>query len=170
MKRFEASCVFDCSPQAQKTQTAEAIGIWDGTEFVFQSSTSMWELLPRMFLRYGMSVWRMQRATQDAVSRLLQIYNLQKAGVAFDSPRTMYEELGLWLIAQQPAYDYFDDKQVSHKFMHEFVDAASRCNYLQVRPHPSKPFLVFSGFRNRFQAMTPNVASHSTKTGRHRKT
>jgi len=43
----------------------------------------------------------------------------------------MYEELGLWLIAQQSAYDYFEDRQVSSKFMHEFADAASRCNYLQ---------------------------------------
>jgi len=124
-------------PESQEQTTSrtkpasEAIGIWDGTAFVFQSSTSMWELLPKLFYRYGMSVWRMRKATQDAVSRLSQIYSLQKAGVAFDSPRTMFEELGLWLIAQQSAYDYFEDQQVSSKFLHEFADAASRCNYLQ---------------------------------------
>jgi hypothetical protein len=29
-------------------------------------------------------------------------------------------------------YGYFEDAQVSSQFVHEFVDAASRCNYLQM--------------------------------------
>jgi hypothetical protein len=90
------------TPAAQINSVAsDKFGIWNGTDFVFQSGTGMWELLPRLLLRYGMSVVRAKLLVQSAVSRLSQIYALQKAGVYFDSPQTMYEELGLWLVSQQ---------------------------------------------------------------------
>lgn len=107
------------------------LGIWDGRAFRFRADDASRLFLARVLWRYGMSPLRLRNILRDTVSNLTAVYELQSAGAAFDSPAQLLRALGLFSATQSTAASCLKREGVSERFVTEFVDGASRCNYLQ---------------------------------------
>ena len=109
----------------------DVIGLWDGNGFRFQWPDTA--LLPaRILARYGPSPLHVIKAVDDAVGRLLRIYDLQERNVSFASPEALFDALQLTNLTQHDARSYFEGTlHVAPKFVDEFVTGASRDNYNQ---------------------------------------
>jgi prenylcysteine oxidase/farnesylcysteine lyase len=107
------------------------LGIYDGAGFRFQSSEGTLSLAAHLTERYGADWLRIIPVVRQMASRLNRIYDLQRRGVAFETPAALLAELGLYNLTQVSAYDYFRRIGLPSKFIYEFIDGASRDNYNQ---------------------------------------
>lgn len=115
----------------QPSDATETFGIWNGTSFDFTSSPSALFTRVKMLRRYGLTPLHLQRATQDMVKRLIQVYASQDQGQGFSTPEDLFTALGLYALTQQSSYDYFRASGTSERFLTEFMNGASRNNYGQ---------------------------------------
>jgi len=122
---------FHLSKKPDSGDKNDVLGIWDGDSFVFHSKESGMALPLNIIAHYGFSPRHIISAVKTAVNNLGNIYSLQSNNVSFSHPRDMFEALNLYNLTQTSAYDYFKALHVSDKFMHEFIDGASRDNYNQ---------------------------------------
>ena len=107
------------------------LGIYDGAGFRFQSSEGTLPLAVHLTERYGAGWLKIIPVVRQMASRLNRIYELQRRGVAFETPAALLAELGLYNLTQVSAYDYFRRIGLPSKFIYEFIDGASRDNYNQ---------------------------------------
>jgi prenylcysteine oxidase/farnesylcysteine lyase len=107
------------------------LGIYDGAGFRFKSSEGTLPLAAHLTERYGAAWLKVIPVVRQMASRLNRIYELQRRGVAFETPAALLEALGLYNLTQVSAYDYFRRIGVPSKFIYEFIDGASRDNYNQ---------------------------------------
>ena len=79
--------------------------------------------------RYGANWLEIIPVVRQMASRLNRIYDLQRRGVAFETPAALLEALDLYNLTQVSAYEFF--KFLPQAFVEEFIDGASRDNYNQ---------------------------------------
>ena len=107
------------------------LGIFDGAGFRFQSSEGTLPLAAHLTERYGPDWLKIIPVVRQMASRLNRIYELQRRGVAFETPAALLEALDLYNLTQVSAYDYFRRIGLPSQFIYEFIDGASRDNYNQ---------------------------------------
>jgi prenylcysteine oxidase/farnesylcysteine lyase len=107
------------------------LGIFDGAGFRFQSSEGTLPLAVHLTEHYGVDWLKIIPVVRQMASRLNHIYELQRRGVAFETPVALLEALDLYNLTQVSAYDYFRRIGLPSKFIYEFIDGASRDNYNQ---------------------------------------
>ena len=105
------------------------LSIYDGSGFRFQSSEAMLPLAAHLTERYGPDWLKIIPVVRQMASRLNRIYELQRRGVAFETPAALLEALDLYNLTQVSAYEFFEF--LPRAFVEEFIDGASRDNYNQ---------------------------------------
>ena len=105
------------------------LGIFDGAGFRFKSSEGTLPLVAHLTERYGPEWLKIIPVVRQMASRLNRIYELQRRGVAFETPSALLEALHLYNLTQVSAYEFF--KFLPRAFVEEFIDGASRDNYNQ---------------------------------------
>ena len=79
--------------------TEDSFSIWDGSQFVFQSSPwkliTLWRLIHRYWLMYFQF-----HTPKDMLHKFLRLYDLQKKGQSFETPAAFLEELDLYNLTQ----------------------------------------------------------------------
>jgi len=110
---------------------AETLAIWDGNDFVLNTSTNeTWSGI-QMLWTYGRSLFAVQEQVKKTIPKWKKVYSHLQDGVAFKSPKEMFEKIDLFDMTQQSAYDFFKEAGVKDKIVYEFVDCISRVNYHQ---------------------------------------
>ena len=105
------------------------LAIYDGSSFRFKSSEGTLPLAAHLTERYGVDWLKIIPVVRQMASRLNRIYELQRRGVAFETPVALLEALDLYNLTQVSAYEFF--KFLPRAFVEEFIDGASRDNYNQ---------------------------------------
>ncbi|KAI3210596.1 hypothetical protein CBS147311_1371 [Penicillium roqueforti] len=115
---------------ARPRETAESIGIWDGTQFVFTLTNSYsWWNIGRLFWRYGLAPLRTQNLVKNVVGRFLRLYeerlfpfsSLTEAAIAAD----------LINATASPGDVFLRANEISSLFANEIIQASTRVNYGQ---------------------------------------
>ncbi|KAK9452965.1 Prenylcysteine lyase-domain-containing protein [Dipodascopsis uninucleata] len=107
----------------------ELIGIWDGSQFVFQSSTSSWRSVAKMFYQYGTAPFHAKRTGSDAIKKFLNYYSAKY--FPFSNLTQISEDLELTEFSNSTAYKLFQSRKVRKEFITEILQAATRVNYGQ---------------------------------------
>lgn len=115
----------------KRSSNRRKLGIWNGEDFDFLSSTKALPLTLNMFSRYGSSLIKTRKMAKEAVSRLTTIYEEQSQGKAYETPEEMHRGLGLFDWAQEEAYSFFQRNGIGNRFVYEFSDGVARSNYVQ---------------------------------------
>ena len=76
------------------------LGIYDGSSFRFQSSEGTLPLAAHLTERYGADWLKIIPFVRQMASRLNRIYELQRRGVAFETPVALLEALDLYNLSQ----------------------------------------------------------------------
>eukprot|EP00899_Mesostigma_viride_P003807 jgi/Mesvir1/13427/Mv16504-RA.5 len=111
------------------------MGIWDGGKFVFyETGWRVWDFL-NLWWRYGNALYRMNSFTSTVVDKFCSIYELQRAGVAYDSVPAILNAMGLYDLTQQTLsqilYNPEGPVQASALLIRELATGISRVNYGQ---------------------------------------
>eukprot|EP00892_Ulva_mutabilis_P009246 jgi/Ulvmu1/6694/UM030_0025.1 len=115
-------------------QPSTSAGIWNGHEFVFKSSDSIFT----KFLRYGLSSFILRPIVKNAVESFNKVYDLQAMGQAYDTAEDLWEALGLAHLMNVTLHDHLQDSSrflgiplINHNYINEAAAAATRVNYNQ---------------------------------------
>lgn len=102
-------------------------GIWNGSQFVFQSSVWRWLTPLRLFWRYGLAPLDVQRLVDSAVSRFVDIYDEP----VWNSTATLMHRLRLVNDTQLSLAAFLRDQRVPQAYIDEIASVAVRVNYGQ---------------------------------------
>lgn len=102
-------------------------GIWNGNQFVFQSSVWKWLTPLRLFFRYGLAPLDVQRLVDSAVSRFVGIYDES----VWNSTAALMERLRLVNDTQLTLAAFLRDQRVPQAYIDEIASVAVRVNYGQ---------------------------------------
>lgn len=71
-----SSELFELKPRKSETESAEILGIWDGSKFVYTQKDSGWYWLDvaKLIWKYGLAPIRTQRLMKAVVGRFRQLY------------------------------------------------------------------------------------------------
>lgn len=110
---------------------AETLAIWDGNDFVLNTSANKTLYGLQMLWAYGRSLTGVAKEVKKIIPKWNSVYTHLQDGVAFKSPKHMFEEIGLYEMTQESSYDYFKKAGINDKIVYEFIDCISRVNYHQ---------------------------------------
>jgi len=110
---------------------AETLAIWNGNDFVLNTSANKTLSGLQMLWAYGRSLTNVQKEVKKIIPKWNAVYTHLQDGVAFKSPKQMFEEIGLYEMTQESSYDYFKKAGIKDKVVYEFIDCISRVNYHQ---------------------------------------
>ncbi|XP_030849647.1 LOW QUALITY PROTEIN: prenylcysteine oxidase 1 [Strongylocentrotus purpuratus] len=118
--------------------TDRTMGIYDGEEFVFQSSQYSIITLLKLLWRYGLDVFRMRWTISNLLKKFERIYDFQDAGQSYTDIEGIMaamggEEFEGWLT--KPISVVLRDMGMSERFVQEFAAIATRANYGQKPQH-----------------------------------
>jgi prenylcysteine oxidase/farnesylcysteine lyase len=102
-------------------------GIWNGRQFVFQSSVWRWLAPLRALWRYGLAPLDVQRLVDSAVSRFTGIYDEP----VWNSTATLFERLRLVNETQSTLASLLQWSRVPQHYIDELASVAVRVNYGQ---------------------------------------
>lgn len=111
--------------------------VFNGKQFVFQSSSSSYlTTVWRLVRRYGLSMVTAQDLVRRMATDFDLIYDIQAAGQAFNTSKSMWDALGLGPYAALRLNDSLASEApwyapMSGAFVDEFVAAVTRINYNQ---------------------------------------
>eukprot|EP01083_Nonionella_stella_P179208 635607_1 len=88
------------------TEGGNAMGFWNGKEFVFTSEDSWIPDPIRLIYRYGMSLLRSVWETRSFVKVFDEIYSLQSSGVAYRTPEELFSAMDLYSLTQTTFLDH----------------------------------------------------------------
>ena len=83
----------------------DLFSIYDGSRFVFRQSPWSVVTLWRMVQRYWLTYFTFA-APKQMLQKFLRLYDLQRHGVAFDTPEAFLSKLELYELTQQSMHDY----------------------------------------------------------------
>ncbi|KAL8976179.1 MAG: hypothetical protein Q9205_007767 [Flavoplaca limonia] len=109
----------------------EILGIWDGHEFVFTQSDANNEYwnIARLLWKYGISPIRTQNLMKKTVGSFLKMYNAPY--FPFKSLTDAAVDLDLLSATTAMGQQFLEANDISEKFGHDIVQAATRVNYGQ---------------------------------------
>ncbi|KAL2839077.1 hypothetical protein BJY01DRAFT_219516 [Aspergillus pseudoustus] len=114
-------------------ETAEALGVWDGKEFVFiMEESSSWWNIAKLIWRYGLAPVRTQNLMKSTVNKFLQLYN--EPMFPFQSLTAAAASVGLLDATSTPGAIFLTKNNVSPGFARELIQASTRVNYGQNLP------------------------------------
>lgn len=117
------------SPTADVLDT---VGIYDGHSVVFQFLDS-WTLYAKLLWRYGWSVVKVRRLTQQFINTFLNDY--YDTYYPFASLDVLARLSGFLAYTETTAKSYFKEASVNDLLVKEFIQAATRANYAQNTNH-----------------------------------
>jgi hypothetical protein len=125
------------------------VGFWDGANFVYLSSQSLWSTAAAVF-RWGfLPLWRMHSRVNWAKDRFENIYSMQDSGVGFETGEELWDALGLLELAHESISQHLGSSALTD----EFVYAANRVSYNQ----DSDEFNALAGLVSLIPAVTGNL-------------
>ncbi|ORY44865.1 hypothetical protein BCR33DRAFT_765885 [Rhizoclosmatium globosum] len=112
-----------------------ALGIYNGSDFVFTSSDSPWRTVFNTFWKWGLlSPYRARTLALQAASQFGNAYPLKESfHLGFKSIQQMLTR-GFGMessVLTKTARDYFLEKGIGDAFIREFIEPATRVNYGQ---------------------------------------
>lgn len=110
---------------------AETLAIWNGNDFVLNTSANKTLSSLQMLWAYGRSLIDVQKEVKQIIPKWNSVYAYLQDGVTFKNPKLMFEEIGLYELTQQSSYDYFKKAGIKDNVVYEFIDCISRVNYHQ---------------------------------------
>ncbi|KAJ5751615.1 hypothetical protein N7520_008532 [Penicillium odoratum] len=115
---------------ARPKQTADSIGIWDGSQFVFtMKDSSGWWNIAKLLWRYGLAPLRTQNLMKDIVGRFLRLY--EEPLFPFRSLSEAAAAVDLVNVTASPGSNFLDANSISELFAREIIQASTRVNYGQ---------------------------------------
>ncbi|KAL3528186.1 hypothetical protein ACH5RR_012842 [Cinchona calisaya] len=119
-----------------------SLGIWDGHKFVFKTFTSNSEIpivqrfvslanSVKMFIRYGLSLFRMANFVERTVDRFLKYYNAFESRPVFESVEEMLKWAGLCNLTTRTLGEELVEAGLSPLLIEELVTVITRINYGQ---------------------------------------
>lgn len=102
-------------------------GIWNGRQFVFQSSVWRWLTPLRVWWRYGLAPLDVRRLVDNAIARFLAIYDEP----VWNSTASLFERLRLVNETQTPLAALLQWNRVPQRYIDELASVAVRVNYGQ---------------------------------------
>ena len=123
-------------------------GIFDGKAFLFESTGVEAVDAGKLWWRYGNDLMKMQKIVNNFMEKFNRVYELQAAGVAYQSPVEALKQLGarfqlrearfvtrscvgLYDLTQTSLREYMESKGISLKLIDELMTAVNRVNYGQ---------------------------------------
>lgn len=108
-------------------------GIFDGQRFVFTESQYTYITLAKMFYRYGLDPYFIQKFIQQLLNHFSAIYDLQKEGYAFSNVGSLLSSMSPKFIERmrQNFTATLISDGYSKKFIDELINAIVRVNYGQ---------------------------------------
>lgn len=119
---------------ARPAESDYALGVWDGTEFVFQQVSGggkwsgYWDVV-KLLWRYGMAPVRTQRIAKETVGKFLRMY--KEPVFPFKSLTDTVEELDLLEYTSTTGSAVLEAGGAGGAFAREVVQASTRVNYAQ---------------------------------------
>ncbi|KAJ5629077.1 hypothetical protein N7490_011305 [Penicillium lividum] len=115
---------------ARPKQTADSIGIWDGSQFVFtMKDSSGWWNIAKLLWRYGLAPLRTQNLMKDIVGRFLRLY--EEPLFPFRSLSEAAAAVDLVNVTASPGSNFLNANSISELFAREIIQASTRVNYGQ---------------------------------------
>jgi prenylcysteine oxidase / farnesylcysteine lyase len=116
---------------ARASSSEPLFGVWNGTSFDVVGHGSTVAVMARLLARYPVSLVETVALARTMVRNLRQLYHLQKAGAAFDTPDDLLRPVHLQDLPQQVGHDYLQAHCVSRRFVDQIVSPVSRNSYCQ---------------------------------------
>ncbi|KAK9292445.1 hypothetical protein L1049_020417 [Liquidambar formosana] len=122
--------------------SSSSIGIWDGKRFLFKTlrSDSKFPFVQRivsitnsilLFVRYGLSLLRMESFVESSLSRFLKYYESFESRPVFETVDEMLKWAGLYNITARTLQEELIDVGLSPLLIQELVTVITRINYGQ---------------------------------------
>lgn len=122
--------------------SSSGLGIWNGHEFIFKTTTSDSEIgiiqslvsfanLLRIFFRYGLSLFRMNNFVEGTVNSFLKYYMPLESRPEFETVEQMLNWAGLYNMTQCTLAEELVAAGLSSKLIQELVTVITRINYGQ---------------------------------------
>jgi Prenylcysteine lyase len=110
----------------------ERLGIWNGDEFVFETSDYTPLTMLRGLWRYGLASVTVQGLVSEVLERFLQVYDLlEKERDGFESVEQLLKSLNLFELSQQSLQEYLAEEGISPLYCNELITGVNRVNYGQ---------------------------------------
>ncbi|PRP86811.1 prenylcysteine oxidase [Planoprotostelium fungivorum] len=144
------------------------LGIWNGEEFVFQTSSWSPITIAKVLWRYGLSPMKVRNLAVDAKNRFLRIYEhmngKRQDGLmpAFDRPRDIFEIMDLESLSRVSFEEHLRQlgEDISRTFLDEFATVVTKINYGQnTNISALAGFLCFIGSGNEIVSVREGIAS-----------
>jgi len=118
--------------ESQSTPDSE-LGLFDGKDFVFETSPWLPITLGRLLWRYGLDNIRLSKWVNHLLEYFSRIYSLQDQGKAFETPRELVAAMNPEFVRllDIPLEKVLLERGFSQRFIDEFVMAIVRVNYGQ---------------------------------------
>ncbi|KAF5024918.1 hypothetical protein F66182_3002 [Fusarium sp. NRRL 66182] len=115
--------------EPQRLEKDDITAIWDGYEFVFQTTEGSWGGwdLAKMFWRYGLSPLRTKRMVSAMVDEFLKLY--EPPYFPFKSLSQRSKQLGFIKMTGITGEQLFKDTNIDSRFAREILQVATRVNY-----------------------------------------
>lgn len=117
----------------------DSFGIWDGTQFVFQTARAGDSIFSKTFTqimntlsimwRYGLSLWKMQTYTNGMLDNFMQIYKDDRP--AFDTVEELLKSVDLYNRTQYTLEELLLEAGLSRLLIDELITVTMRINYGQ---------------------------------------
>lgn len=126
----------------EPSSTSSSLGIWDGRKFIFKTLDSK-SKLPfvqhlvsltndlLMFLRYGLSLFRMTNFVEATVDSFLKYYESHERRPIFETVEDMLKWSGLYNLTTRTLHEQLVDVRLSPLLIQELVTVITRINYGQ---------------------------------------
>lgn len=109
------------------------MGVWDGSEFVFQKSEWYLVTLFRLLKKYGFDSLRNRLAINRMVSEFSKVYSILSSRHSFDTTDDLIAAISPKLVAvvNKSAEEFLIDEGFHEPFISEYAAAVLNCNYGQ---------------------------------------
>lgn len=122
---------FELKPRKSETESAEILGIWDGSKFVYTQKDSGWYWLDvaKLIWKYGLAPIRTQRLMKAVVGRFRQLY--KEPYFPFRSLSAVAEDLDLISVTAVTGEQFLSANNIGAPFTTDVIQASTRVNYGQ---------------------------------------
>lgn len=128
--------------EPSSSEDDSSFGIWDGSKFIFKTldCNSRWPLFRKMvslfnsfrlFMRYGVSLFKMEQFVQNAVDCFSKYYASFESRPVFETVEEMLKWAGLYELTTQTLSDELVGAGLSSSLISELVTVITRVNYGQ---------------------------------------
>mmetsp|Transcript_44532 Transcript_44532/g.112209 ORF Transcript_44532/g.112209 Transcript_44532/m.112209 type:complete len:533 (+) Transcript_44532:51-1649(+) len=108
----------------------ERLGIWDGEQFLFETSQYDAVTMLRGLWRYGLSSLTVQDMVSEVLDKFLRVYDLLEEE-HFETPQALLRALDLYELTQRSLQSLLTEEGISPLYAAELITGVNRVNYGQ---------------------------------------